>query len=244
MKSVRFIAEIGSTHGGSKEECKKAIANAAALCIKDCKFQLLEEEHLKNEDNILLPWDWAKELVDFGKSYDVNVFFSVWSRKGLKVAIDAGCKTIKLAASANPNYIFDVTSISLADGSLGITCTCNLEIIYSSSSKNQKLYMSYSNSKNVKHLFCISEYPVLYKIDFSILKDFDGFSDHTVGFSQTDDAYNTFLFSDDKSEKIIEKHVSQTDCSCGDNRFAVTWDEVKEFLDFKKSRESLIHRSN
>lgn len=227
--NLRFIPDIGSTHAGNKEECFKAISNAAALGLKDCKFQLLEEEQLKN-GNILLPWDWVPELIKFGEQQGINVFFSCWSKAAADFLLENKVKTLKLATSTNIYNIFQIISASQKNYEHGFGIPF-IEYISSTDYEKRQFHHSFSNEKyDIKHLFCVPEYPVLYKIDFSILKNYDGFSDHTLGFEQTKEALIKVI-DFGKKEFIIEKHVSQTDCNCPDNNFAVKWDEVRDFFE-------------
>lgn len=221
---TRIIVDIGSTHGGSEKECFKAIDNAAAAGIKDVKFQLLEPEHLKN-GNIEIKRDWLRHLVRHGKTLGVNVFASVWTNNAYKCCIDACCKTIKLAASAKAFDIFEAVSNSALD-------IHEVEIISSTKFAEKRIVIENkpwsANKHDVKHLVCITEYPVFYKVDFSILKGYDGFSDHTLGINQSKIAIIS-------GAKIIEKHVSQTKCDCPDNKFAVSWSEIKELVQWSRT---------
>jgi sialic acid synthase SpsE len=70
----------------------------------------------------------------------------------------------------------------------------------------------------VQRLYCIAEYPVKYRIDFDgIFKRFDGFSDHTLGISQSIEAVN-------RGARIIEKHFRLDNKKCDhvpDGMFAI-----------------------
>jgi len=200
---TRIIPDIGSTHNGNFKNCVSAIINASASGVKDIKFQLLEKRHVKN-GNIPIDKKWLPDLVKIGKENNINVFASVWSLDSMKTLRDAGADTVKFAYSMINELSLQRKAMIMFE-----------EVIISGDIMNVPIIPCLK-------LFCVPMYPVYFKISFEeLFPKFDGFSDHTMGISQTIDAIKY-------GAKIIEKHVCQDKPSnCPDARFAVSWDKIK-----------------
>ena len=87
----------------------KALTEACAYSGCDAiKWQLFEGAEV-GPQNIALPYKWLPKLACFGKELGVEVFASVWDRRGLTALLDCGCSSVKFAYSQNENddLIFD-----------------------------------------------------------------------------------------------------------------------------------------
>lgn len=200
---MRIILDVGSTHGGSIKKVEEAIRFVASIGITDVKFQILEKCHIK-AGNTPIPSSWLKRFIDLGRDVGINVFASVWSFDGMTQLKDAGATTVKFAYSAHSN----TSLINLAKLTFD-------EVIVSTD------VMSYV--PGVKNLFCIPQYPVYQLLSFECLfEKFVGFSDHTLGISQSLSAVRA-------GAKMIEKHVNVNESfDCPDSRFALTINQVEE----------------
>jgi sialic acid synthase SpsE len=201
---IRIIPDVGSTHDGNENACHKAIATAAEWGLSDIKFQLLESEQ-QTSGNISIKPSWVPRLIQMGNDCGVNVFFSVWSEQSMKICHDAGMKTIKFAYSMNRHSWIIKEAIKLFD-----------EVIVSGD-------IMHRSPIGCTELFCLPFYPVYYQVSFEgLFPKFSGFSDHTLGTSQTIKAIEA-------GAKIIEKHVYQNENSkTPDRKFAISWDELRE----------------
>jgi sialic acid synthase SpsE len=201
---TRIIPDIGSTHDGCEDKCHKAISAAASVGISEVKFQLLEPDQCK-EGNISIKPSWIPRLIQTGADCGVNVFFSVWSEQSMKICHDAGMKTIKFAYSMNRHFWMIKAAQKLFD-----------EVIVSGD-------IMHRSPPGCTELFCLPFYPVYYQVSFEgLFPKFSGFSDHTLGTSQTIKAIEA-------GAKIIEKHVYQNEKSkTPDRKFAISWDELRE----------------
>ena len=200
---MKIIADIGSCHMAKLEYCKEAIDLASNTGCWAIKFQLFKGEEFTKNGNIELPREWWGELVEYAKD---------------RIIIFASC--------------FDVEAIDLIRKTGPY-----IKIPYSKRFEwgwlNQKdVFVSCSPSEahkftGFKRLFCIPEYPVLYKVDFNILRQykFIGFSDHTVGYEQTLEAVK-------HGAKYIEKHITldHSDINCPDHYFSLRPKELKEMM--------------
>jgi sialic acid synthase SpsE len=211
---MRLILDVGSTHGGSERQCLNAIDRASEIGVTDIKFQMLEKCHIK-AGNIPIKNEWLSSLIDHGAASGVNVFASIWSFESIQILLDAGATTVKFAYSAHSMS----SLISLSKSKFH-------DVIISTD------VMSYI--PGVTNLFCIPQYPVYHQLSFDgIFPRFHGFSDHTMGISQTIKAVES-------EAKIIEKHVIQDpNVDCPDGRFAITWREVEDLknaIDFLETK--------
>lgn len=179
---VKIIADPGSTHMGNLKQAKQLVKIAKDADCDAVKFQLFKTEHVESE-NIPLPYEWMSDLCEAGELLGIEVFASVWDQEGIDKLLECECKSIKLAYSqAHKTYALgEFTNVYKSFGVMN---------------RQPKEY----ESDNVKHLYCIPEYPVKYMIDFEwIFVRFDGFSDHTLGYQQT-------IRAVEAGAKIIEKH--------------------------------------
>jgi N-acetylneuraminate synthase/N,N'-diacetyllegionaminate synthase len=209
-KQIRTIIDIGSTHDGKEESCHSAINMAVEHGISDVKFQLLEPNQSIG-GNISIKPSWLSRIVQSGKDCNVNVFCSVWTEEAMKLCSGAGMKTIKFAYSMNGHRYLIKSALGMFK-----------EVIVSGD-------IMHRAPAGCIELFCLPFYPVYYQVSFEgLFPKFSGFSDHTLGISQTINAIAS-------GAKIIEKHVYQNESSkTPDRNFAISWDELRELREATK----------
>lgn len=205
MRMTKVIADIGSCHMAKKEYCKEAIDLAVETKCWAIKFQLFKDP----KPNIPLPREWWGELVEYAKDR-IIIFASVFDNEALELLRQYKSPYIKFPYPMRNQYL----AMGEASKFSKVIVSCG----------PQDLEGHY---KGFIKLFCIPEYPVLYKVDFDIIKQygFNGFSDHTIGWYQTFEAIST-------GAEYIEKHITldHKDINCPDNKFALKPAELTEMM--------------
>lgn len=201
MAEIKIIVDPGSCHMAKKEYCKELIDLAVENKCWAIKFQLFKNL----PPNIELPRDWWIELVEYCKNR-IIIFASVFDMDAFNRMVKLNTPYIKIAYSQRKKW-------TLRGENVIVSCP-PLEVY---------------DYPDCIRLFCIPEYPVLYKIDFDQIftrYPFEGFSDHTLGYNQTFEAIR-------KGAKIIEKHITldHDDIKCPDHYFALRPNELKEMME-------------
>jgi sialic acid synthase SpsE len=206
MSNVRLVLDPGSTHGNSMANIEELIT----LCTDvhaALKFQLFENI----PPNIATNRKFFEQACQLCKAPGMcEIFASVWDEPALDLVNKMGCSSVKFAYSQR----------------------YNTGLIQKALRSFERIYISYGwndiiqEDPSIIPLYVIPEYPVLYKVDFSsIFPRFAGFSDHTIGYSQTVDAIKA-------GARVIEKHVHPTKCTeCPDARFALSPSNVRGLND-------------
>lgn len=209
---VKVIVDPGSCHYRQYRHCISLIEAAKFAGADAIKFQMFKNL----PPNIALPYEWMPELIEFGRDIDIEVFASVWDQEGYDVLKECGCKSIKF-------------SYSQRNSSLLEQAISDFENIYTS---NDVIYPNiWGSIINIVQLYCVPEYPVKRFIDFKGKFDdngsnnFDGFSDHTLGFNQTLSAVRN-------GAKVIEKHFQLNGLPpmCPDATFALKYNKLKKMI--------------
>jgi sialic acid synthase SpsE len=175
------------------------------------KFQLFPNEpKYTASGNVPLPYVKFPSIVDYGRSLGIEVFASFFDEAAY-LFVDGVCNSIKFSYnSPMSKYIPSARRLF--------------------GSKNVYVSGDIMNPPpaGVQRLYCIPEYPVKYEINFEcIFGRFDGFSDHTLGISQTIEAVRC-------GAKIIEKHFRLGSSRCDnvpDGKFAIKPRELDKLCD-------------
>lgn len=196
-----LIGDPGSCHCGNPQYAKELVRVGKECGLDMVKFQLFPNEiKYTSCGNKHLPYEDFVDLVEYGKRIGITVFASVFCSTAYKTVL-MHCDAIKFSYKSVmgrwlPQAVQDFTpSVVFVSGDV----------------MNQP-------PEFVQRLYCIPEYPVKYRIDFDgIFTRFDGFSDHTLGISQTLEAVRC-------GARIIEKHYRLDNKACDyvpDGAFAV-----------------------
>ncbi|KKN36487.1 hypothetical protein LCGC14_0773100 [marine sediment metagenome] len=214
-----IIAEIGMNFehpGEAMRLIHLAKENGASLA----KFQLFDSMKVHGKKIPQeLTFEQAKWLFDYGKSIDMEVFFSVFDVEKVKWCEEIGVKRYKIAASK-------ANTLSIIDA---IDKTRKSTII---SRNRERPGKAQPHHCDTKFLYCVSEYPTqMDRVSFSdIYFDWDewqGFSDHTIGL----DASKIALA---RGAEIIEKHFAIDHETSVDAEWSMTPDELKELVRWEK----------
>jgi sialic acid synthase SpsE len=169
------------------------------------KFQLFTDK----PPNIPIEYRSFYDLMEYGNKVGIEVFASVFDLDAISAAAKLGSKSIKLAYSERNNTVL-IDSIQVL----------NFTNFYVSGD----LMTTFPD--NAIRLYCIPQYPVPFDVDFDDLftsGKFAGFSDHTMGISQSKSAI-------DWGAQIIEKHYQIADRKgdTPDGRFAIVPKQVEK----------------
>lgn len=219
-----IIGDIGSCHMGKLDKCIEAV-NVG----KDCGLDAVKFQLGTSKPNIGLPVAYYQEAFEEGARIGIDVFTSVFAPEFYEHTT--------FPAIYKPKYMkFAYSQCKGGDGDLGDYTRDILSRDFRSRCKSEGIKIIASCDvmtimKNLDadiRLYCIPEYPVRYKIDFEgIFPNFDGFSDHTLGFNQT-------LVAVREGAKFIEKHFCLTEDldinSPPDEMFALSPSNLKEMI--------------
>ena len=192
---VKVILDPGSCHMGKKEYALELTRTAASIGTDAIKWQLFTNK----SPNIDLPYEWFPDLVEYGKTLNIEVLASTFDIDSYETA-KKNCSSIKFAYSMNDAY-----------GQIEIA-TKDFNAIYVSGG----VLTQFNASPKVKRLYCVPKYPVPYEINFDgIFPRFDGFSSHCLGIRQEIKAIEA-------GAKILEFHLTldRSDIYCPDHLFA------------------------
>jgi sialic acid synthase SpsE len=182
------------------------LIDSAKECGADAiKFQLFKS----SPGNIPLPYEWWPSLASYAKNIDITLYASVWDRAGVELLQDNGCKQIKFAHSQVKN------AEKLLEG-----------VVFEKVFMSGDVMTDFSNVRGLIKLYCIPEYPVKYVMDlYGIFPRFDGFSDHTMGYTMAWGAVQL-------GAKYLEKHftLDRDDIKCPDHNFALKPNELKKYI--------------
>jgi len=224
-----IVAEIGVNWEGDYDLVKQMIEKSKICGCDAVKFQAYSEKMIKDhpEANRLIKSTISKENVE-----EINAIAT-------SIGIEWFCTPMYPEAVEFLNPFVNKFKIREFDGRVLLENKTNLllekifetnkEIIVSSvQSPNNCRY--YNNSK-IKWLYCVPKYPCnLEEIDFSLIKDFDGYSNHHPHFIAP-------LTASVLGSQIIEVHVtSDKSKNYFDNNVSFDFDELKNMIE-------LIHKA-
>jgi len=196
-----LIADPGSCHCGSITTAKELVRAAKDCGCDMIKFQLFPDKpEFTASGNVPLPYGVFEDVAAYGDSVGIEVFASVFNSTAYKV-VAKNCVSIKFSfKSCMGEWLTQAVQDFKPDN------------VFASGDVMNPL------PEFVQRLYCVPLYPVPYRLDFEgIFKRFDGFSDHTLGISQTLEAVRC-------GAKIIEKHfrLDRKECDAvPDGMFAI-----------------------
>lgn len=217
-----ICAEVGSTHNGYLSYAKELVDICANIGCDAVKFQLFDKDSEYAKVNIPVPYYWMYELKEYGikKNYPITITASVFDKKALEVLLELGVPWVKFAYSQSDKWEWQAE-----------VCNAGKKAFVSSDCMTRAKVLK---NKSVVNLYCIPEYPITKLVSFEDVfdeYDYDGFSDHTLGYAQTIKAVQA-------GAEFIEKHITlpYNDVTCPDSFFAL---KPKKFEDMVKTIRGL-----
>ena len=249
---VEIIAEIGINHQGDMSKAIDLIWNCKRAGANVVKFQLYDPKERPDID--IHPWKdillksalTKRQVFDLKAECDrANIEFlaSCFDKKRIGWCEAIGVKRYKIASKSA--YDFELCNAIRATGKPIIQSFGGIRMV----NKFPSVYFAENNlsPKNIKPLYCVSDYPTdlrdihFYQRGFNIFAHeslavdahYDGFSDHTIGFTASIAAMSL-------GAAIIEKHITPDKSLPGpDHILSLTTDELALLCQFRDEIEQL-----
>src|SRR5574344_1646833 len=259
---VYIIAELSANHGGKIEIAKNTIKAAKEVGANAIKLQTYTSDTLTlnsdKEDFIIkggtlwdnkklydlyqeayLPWEWHKELFDYARSIDIDIFSSPFDKTAVDFLEQFNPSAYKIASFEITDYELIRYTASKAKPiiiSTGIATIDEIQDVVD-------ICRSVGN-ENIILLKCTSEYPA--KLEEANLKTIPnmrdtfgvevGFSDHTMG-------HIAPVVAVTLGAKVIEKHfILDKNIGGADSAFSLDKKEFEEMIKAVRDSEKLIGR--
>ena len=237
MKIFQTIAEIGSNWSGSEKIGKKMIKAAKLAGADYVKFQMWRANDLYKKSQPF--WNYVKrsevtpEKAKIFKKYsdEQNIKFlcSVFYPEAVETLENLNVKLYKIASwTASMKH-------KNSKNTLQAISETRKPVIISTGMGGNINGLKQIFRKNKKYfLYCIARYPTkINQLNFTKMKEFDGFSDHTEGFL----APIMFALNFRRSKKTLfyERHVSIAESVGPDKSFSMPMNDFGQLVsDFKK----------
>ena len=199
QRSTRIICEVHPQFLGSMSELKRMIIQSKMGGADIVKVQLYDSEKLfQNNDRSYLDINFKElsEIDKFSKDHGIELSASIFNEDRLDWCEKLNFKTYKIASrTVTENQKLCEKIISTGK-----------ETIISLGMYDYEMNGKPFDYKNIKYLYCVSEYPtMLEKIKMPDFENsfFDGYSDHTINISAC-------VYAISRGANIIEKHYSNS----------------------------------
>ena len=239
MKNFQIIAEIGSNWSGNEKIGKKMIKAAKLAGADYVKFQMWKAADLYKKSEPFwndikraeITPEIARKFKKYSDEQKIKFFCSVFNPEAVETLENLNVKLYKIASwTASMKHKKSKSTLE------SIAQTKKPVIISTGMNPNiNKLKQIFSENKKY-FLYCIAIYPTkINQLNFTRMKKFDGFSDHTEGFLAPIMFASNFLNS--KKTLFYEKHVSVTESKGPDKPFAMPMNDFGQLVsEFKKIR--------
>ena len=223
-----FIAEIGMNHNGNFDLCYELMKKAKESGADCVKLQLGWRDK-KNEIN-QIDEKIIKKLIKISQYLNIDIFFSIISPEAFRLIKKFNFSAFKIASrSLVENYKMVKQIINQ-----------NKTTIVSLGMWNKKK-LPFNTRKNIKYLWCKSQYPLHpwniknFPKAFSD-KTYYGYSDHTIGI-------DVCILAICRGAKIIEKHftLDKSDTTIRDHALSATPNEFKIMVDIGREIEKKLN---
>jgi len=244
-----FIAEISANHCGKISLAKKLMklaknSNASAVKLQTFKTDLMtlnsNNKYFKIKSGLWknyklwdlynkakTPFEWHKELFQYGKKIGIKVFSSVFDEVSLNLLEKLNCPIYKISSfELTDLYLIKKVAstrkpiiISTGTGSLD-----EIEEAYECAKKN--------GAREVILLYCVSNYPSKAN-DFNLnnIKEMKKKFNCKVGFSDHSTDETITLSAVAAGAQIIEKHIALENQKSGlDIQFALKGKKIKDLI--------------
>ncbi len=220
---IFVVAEIGVNWDGDFELVKEMMKHAKKSSCNAVKFQAYDENIVKDhpQKTRLMKSAISKNNIDtindFAKSVGIEWFCTPMYPYAVEL-LDPYVNRFKMRELDGRNLLEGKTSELFQK-----ILETKKELMVSS--QKSPLGTKYGNHPQIKWLYCIPKYPCdVNDLDFSVMKDFDGYSNHCPHFIAP-------LTAATKGAKIIEVHItSDKSKDFLDNNVSFDYDELKNVL--------------
>ena len=234
---IKTIVEIGSNWSGDEKIGKKIIKAAKLAGADYVKFQMWKARDLYKNSNPF--WndikraevtpEIAKKFKKYSDEQNIKFFCSVFYPEAVETLENLNVKLYKIASwtAAMKHKKSKKTLETVAETKKPVIISTGMGGIVST--------LKQIFRKNKRYfLYCISKYPTkINQLNFTKMKTFDGFSDHTEGFLGP--IMFALNFRNSKKTKFYEKHVSITKSRGPDKPFSMPMNDFGKLVsEFKK----------
>jgi sialic acid synthase SpsE len=211
-----ICADPGSCHMGKWAYAKELIDVAASSGCDVVKFQLFGKEY-ESCGNVMLPRDWMRPLVMYGKEKNILVTASVYDNEAIEILFSLEVPWIKFAYSRQDDL----------NGILG-TLNTGRKCIVSTDPMNLSKLPKHPNLMPLFRLPGPPEmiYPTLVRTNYEgLFPPFGGLSDHSLGCTEAIEAAQFGC-------EFFEKHITLNydDITCPDAAFALKPKELERYV--------------
>ena len=234
---IKTIVEIGSNWSGDEKIGKKIIKAAKLAGADYVKFQMWKASDLyKNSEPFwndikraeVTP-EIAKKFKKYSDEQNIKFFCSVFYPEAVETLENLNVKLYKIASwTASMKH-------KKSKKTLETVAETKKPVIISTGMGGNVSTLKQIFRKNKRYfLYCISKYPTkINQLNFTKMKTFDGFSDHTEGFLGP--IMFALNFRNSKKTKFYEKHVSITKSRGPDKPFSMPMNDFGKLVsEFKK----------
>ena len=234
---IKTIVEIGSNWSGDEKIGKKIIKAAKLAGADYVKFQMWRAKDLYKKSEPF--WndikraevtpEIAKKFKKYSDEQNIKFFCSVFYPEAVETLENLNVKLYKIASwtAAMKHKKSKKTLETVAETKKPVIISTgmggNVSTLKQIFRKNKRYF-----------LYCISKYPTkINQLNFTKMKTFDGFSDHTEGFLGP--IMFALNFRNSKKTKYYEKHVSITKSRGPDKPFSMPMNDFGKLVsEFKK----------
>jgi len=234
---IKTIVEIGSNWSGDEKIGKKIIKAAKLAGADYVKFQMWRAKDLYKKSEPF--WndikraevtpEIAKKFKKYSDEQNIKFFCSVFYPEAVETLENLNVKLYKIASwtAAMKHKKSKKTLETVAETKKPVIISTgmggNVSTLKQIFRKNKRYF-----------LYCISKYPTkINQLNFTKMKTFDGFSDHTEGFLGP--IMFALNFRNSKKTKFYEKHVSITKSRGPDKPFSMPMNDFGQLIsEFKK----------
>jgi len=219
INNLTFISEIGMNHNGNFDLCYELIKQSKLSGADIVKFQLGwrdKKDEINHIDDSII-----KKLIKISNYFEIDIMFSIISNNALETIKKFKMKHYKIASRTlkeNLKLAKNIIELNkLTYVSLGMWKGKNLPF----------------KRKNIKYLWCQSEYPLYPWNIKQFPKKFDnkiiGYSDHSVGIDLP-------ILAVSRGAKIIEKHftLDKSDTTIRDHSLSADPNEFRNMVNISR----------
>ena len=232
MKNFQIIAEIGSNWSGNEKIGKKMIKAAKLAGADYVKFQMWKATDLYKKSEPFwndikraeITPEIARKFKKYSDEQKIKFFCSVFNPEAVETLENLNVKLYKIASwTASMKH-------KKSKSTLESIAQTKKPVIISTGMGGDVNKLKQIFRKNKRYfLYCISRYPTkINQLNFTRMKKFDGFSDHTEGFLAPIMFASNFLNS--KKTLFYEKHVSITESKGPDKSFAMSMNDFGQLI--------------
>lgn len=248
--SCFIIAEIGSNHNKKKEIAYKLIDVAIEAGVDAIKFQTLKSTDIASNqvlantygeskitdgkkiwsevlEELVLPYEWHKDLFDYAKKRNIMVFSTPESIEAVELLEELEVPVYKIASM---DITYKQLLIRVAKTKKPVIISSGIATI--NDINNAISILRENGSTEIALLHCVSEYPPKYEMmSLNIIKKYKNIFDIPIGLSNH--CQNNIIdgVAVALGARIIEKHITLDKNMDGpDHNFALEPVELRDLV--------------